>query len=47
VKRLVTLGGRDAATGLIEVKSGVQVGETVIVTPSALITDGARVQVGK
>jgi membrane fusion protein, multidrug efflux system len=46
-KRVVTLGGRDAATGLIEIRSGVQVGETVIVTPSSLITDGARVQVGK
>lgn len=46
-KRIVTLGGRDAASGLIEVRSGVRVGETVIVTPSAQITDGARVQIGK
>ena len=47
VKRLVTLGGRDPSTGLIEVKSGLQVGETVIVTPGAQITEGATVQVGR
>jgi membrane fusion protein, multidrug efflux system len=47
VKKLVTLGAREPATGLIEVKSGVTVGETIIVAPNSTITDGARIQVGK
>lgn len=47
VKKIVTLGARDPATGLIEVKSGLTAGETIIVAPNATISDGAPVQVGK
>jgi hypothetical protein len=46
VKRVVTLGRRDPATGVIEVKSGLQAGETIVVAPGATIVEGARVQVG-
>lgn len=46
VKRVVTLGRRDPATGVIEVKSGLQAGETIVVAPTATILEGARVQVG-
>lgn len=45
LKRIVTLGRRDPATGVLEVKSGVQAGETIVVAPTAALVEGARVQV--
>ncbi len=46
VKRQVTVGTADPATGLIAIVSGLQAGEQVIVTPSATIAEGALVQLG-
>ncbi len=45
-RRPITAGSIDAATGLITVLTGLEAGEQVIVTPSAAIAEGARVQVG-
>jgi membrane fusion protein, multidrug efflux system len=44
-RRAVTVGQSDPATGVIVVRNGLAAGEQVIVTPSAAIADGARVQV--
>jgi RND family efflux transporter MFP subunit len=42
-RRLVTLGPRDEAAGVVAVMSGVQAGERVIVAPTTDITDGTPV----
>lgn len=44
-RRPVTLGDRDDSSGLIAVLSGVQAGETVLVSASADIPEGTRVTV--
>lgn len=43
VRRVVSLGPRDEASGLVAVLSGVQAGERVIVTPTTDIADGTPV----
>jgi hypothetical protein len=45
-RRAVTLGAQDQTTGTIVIATGIAAGDQVIVTPSAALTDGARVQVG-
>ncbi len=45
VRRIVTLGPRDDAAGLVAIMSGVQVGERVIVAPTTDIADGTPVTV--
>ena len=44
-RRVVTLGARDAATGMIAVATGLAAGERVILNPSPDIGDGAVVSV--
>ena len=46
VKRTVTLGAADEAKGVVAVASGLESGTQVIITPSATIAEGARVEVG-
>lgn len=46
VKKVVTLGARDPATGLIEVRSGLSVGNTIILNSNPAITEGTKIQVG-
>jgi membrane fusion protein, multidrug efflux system len=43
VRRVVTLGPRDDASGAVAIMSGVQAGERVIVAPTTDITDGIAV----
>jgi RND family efflux transporter MFP subunit len=45
VRRAVTLGERDEATGLIAVVSGIQKGERVLLNPSPEIGDGTVVSI--
>jgi RND family efflux transporter MFP subunit len=45
VRRIVTLGPRDDAAGLVAVLTGVQAGERVIIAPTTDITDGTPVTV--
>ncbi|MBL0890676.1 MAG: efflux RND transporter periplasmic adaptor subunit [Gemmatimonadaceae bacterium] len=44
-RRLVSVGARDAFTGLSEVRSGLRAGERVLIAPGAAPRDGAAVQV--
>jgi len=44
-RRLVSVGARDALTGLSEVRSGLRAGERVLIAPGAAPRDGAAVQV--
>lgn len=46
VRRLVTLGAADAASGMVAIAAGLEPGEQVIATSAAAITEGARVQIG-
>jgi membrane fusion protein (multidrug efflux system) len=46
VRRLVTLGGADAASGMVAIAAGLNPGEQVIASSSAAIAEGARVQIG-
>lgn len=45
-RRVVQLGVEDATRGLVQVTSGVQAGESVIVGPVEGLSDGMRVEVG-
>ena len=45
VRRAVTLGPRDATTGLVAVVSGLSEGEQVIAAPSGTIAPGTRVRI--
>jgi membrane fusion protein, multidrug efflux system len=44
-RRLVSVGARDALTGLSEVRNGLRAGERVLIAPGAAPRDGAAVQV--
>jgi membrane fusion protein (multidrug efflux system) len=46
VKRVVSLGMADESRGVVAVASGLGAGEQVIITPTAAIAEGARVEVG-
>jgi membrane fusion protein (multidrug efflux system) len=46
VRRPVTLGSTDASAGVVAITAGLNEGDQVIVTPSAAIAEGARVQIG-
>jgi RND family efflux transporter MFP subunit len=45
VRRVVTLGARDEAAGLVAVMSGVSAGERVLLNPSPDVTDGTLVTI--
>lgn len=45
-KRAVALGAADLSQGMVAIASGLEPGAQVIVTPSAAIAEGARVEVG-
>lgn len=45
VKRTVVLGVHDAASGMVQIRSGLQPGDIVLAAPGGTITDGARVKI--
>ncbi|MSR36625.1 MAG: efflux RND transporter periplasmic adaptor subunit [Gemmatimonadetes bacterium] len=46
VRRAVAVGATDPTRGLVGIASGMEAGAQVIITPTAAITEGARVEVG-